>query len=77
VRLDSFTPNLLSYMLLPWNIYSGGVVISEAGTHEKVAALVYIAAFAPDAGREFIEAHDAFTDGGLAVSIVEKLRASR
>src|SRR6476659_6281956 len=28
----------------------GGAVISEAGTHESVAALVYIAAFAPDAG---------------------------
>jgi pimeloyl-ACP methyl ester carboxylesterase len=28
----------------------GGVVITEAGTHEKVAALGYIAAFAPDAG---------------------------
>jgi len=28
----------------------GGVVISEAGTHPKVAGLVYIAAFAPDAG---------------------------
>jgi len=28
----------------------GGAVISEAGTHEKVAALVYIAAFAPDQG---------------------------
>jgi len=28
----------------------GGAVISEAGTHEKVAGLVYIAAFAPDAG---------------------------
>lgn len=26
----------------------GGAVISEAGTHPKVAALVYIAAFAPD-----------------------------
>jgi hypothetical protein len=26
------------------------VVITEAGTHDKVAALVYIAAFAPDAG---------------------------
>ncbi|MFJ7077491.1 alpha/beta hydrolase [Streptomyces sp. NPDC098781] len=26
----------------------GGAVISEAGNHEKVAALVYIAAFAPD-----------------------------
>jgi pimeloyl-ACP methyl ester carboxylesterase len=28
----------------------GGVVITEAGMHEKVAALGYIAAFAPDAG---------------------------
>ncbi|MFI6294674.1 alpha/beta fold hydrolase [Nonomuraea sp. NPDC050790] len=28
----------------------GGVVISEAGTHADVAALVYIAAFAPDKG---------------------------
>jgi pimeloyl-ACP methyl ester carboxylesterase len=28
----------------------GGVVISEAGNHEKVAGLAYIAAFAPDAG---------------------------
>jgi pimeloyl-ACP methyl ester carboxylesterase len=28
----------------------GGVVITEAGTHDQVAALVYIAAFAPDAG---------------------------
>src|SRR4029077_9161560 len=26
----------------------GGAVISEAGTHPKVAALVYICAFAPD-----------------------------
>jgi pimeloyl-ACP methyl ester carboxylesterase len=28
----------------------GGAVISEAGTHEKVAGLVYITAFAPDRG---------------------------
>jgi pimeloyl-ACP methyl ester carboxylesterase len=28
----------------------GGVVVTEAGTHEQVAALVYIAAFAPDKG---------------------------
>jgi pimeloyl-ACP methyl ester carboxylesterase len=28
----------------------GGVVITEAGTHERAAGLVYIAAFAPDAG---------------------------
>ena len=28
----------------------GGVVITEAGTHEKVAALGYVCAFAPDVG---------------------------
>jgi pimeloyl-ACP methyl ester carboxylesterase len=28
----------------------GGAVITEAGTHDKVTALVYIAAFAPDNG---------------------------
>ena len=28
----------------------GGAVITEAGTHDKVTALVYIAAFAPDKG---------------------------
>jgi len=28
----------------------GGVVVSEAGTHENVTALAYIAAFAPDKG---------------------------
>lgn len=28
----------------------GGVVVTEAGRHERVAALVYIAAFAPDQG---------------------------
>jgi pimeloyl-ACP methyl ester carboxylesterase len=28
----------------------GGVVITEAGNNDKVAALVYVAAFAPDAG---------------------------
>src|SRR5215470_18053214 len=28
----------------------GGAVITEAGRHEKVAGLAYIAAFAPDAG---------------------------
>jgi pimeloyl-ACP methyl ester carboxylesterase len=36
-------------VILPGHSY-GGVVISEAGNHSKVAALVYIAAFAPDAG---------------------------
>ena len=28
----------------------GGAVITEAGTHERVAALVYVCAFGPDAG---------------------------
>src|SRR4030095_8678390 len=28
----------------------GGVVITEAGNHPKVAALVYVTAFAPDKG---------------------------
>src|SRR4051794_19558323 len=28
----------------------GGVVVTEAGRHERVAGLAYIAAFAPDAG---------------------------
>jgi pimeloyl-ACP methyl ester carboxylesterase len=28
----------------------GGVVITEAGSHDRVAGLVYVAAFAPDAG---------------------------
>ena len=28
----------------------GGVVVTEAGTHDQVGALVYIAAFAPDKG---------------------------
>jgi len=28
----------------------GGAVVSEAGTHDAVAALVYVAAFAPDKG---------------------------
>jgi pimeloyl-ACP methyl ester carboxylesterase len=29
----------------------GGTVITEAGAHDRVAALVYVAAFAPDAGQ--------------------------
>jgi pimeloyl-ACP methyl ester carboxylesterase len=35
----------------------GGAVITEAGTHDKVTALVYIAAFAPDKG-ESVKALD-------------------
>jgi len=33
----------------------GGAVITEAGTHDKVAALVYITAFAPDTGESVVQ----------------------
>ncbi|WP_020652741.1 alpha/beta fold hydrolase [Massilia niastensis] len=33
----------------------GGTVITEAGQHDKVASLVYVAAFAPDAGQSTME----------------------
>lgn len=33
----------------------GGVIITEAGVDRKVAALVYVAAMAPDVGQSFIE----------------------
>lgn len=33
----------------------GGVVITEAGNDPKVAGLVYVAAFAPDAGQSIVE----------------------
>ena len=39
----------------------GGAVITEAGTHDKVTALVYIAAFAPDKG-ESVKALDGDPD---------------
>jgi pimeloyl-ACP methyl ester carboxylesterase len=35
----------------------GGVVITEAGNDPKVAALVYVAAFAPDQGRVSVRPH--------------------
>jgi pimeloyl-ACP methyl ester carboxylesterase len=42
----------------------GGAVITEAGTHEKVAALVYITAFAPDQGESVSSLIGTFpTDG--------------
>lgn len=37
----------------------GGVVITEAGTHEKVGALVYVSAFAPSVGQSI---NDLFAD---------------
>jgi pimeloyl-ACP methyl ester carboxylesterase len=42
----------------------GGAVITEAGLHEKVAALVYIAAFAPDAGESVTTLIGGFPAGG-------------
>ena len=33
----------------------GGVVITEAGNDPKVAGLVYVAAFAPDAGQSIVD----------------------
>jgi len=33
----------------------GGTVITDAGQHDKVASLVYVAAFAPDAGKSTAE----------------------
>jgi pimeloyl-ACP methyl ester carboxylesterase len=42
----------------------GGAVITEAGRHENVAGLVYIAAFAPDAGESVNTLIAAFPAGG-------------
>ena len=39
----------------------GGTVVSEAGTHSKVAVLVYVAALAPEPGEEFGELSARFT----------------
>lgn len=41
----------------------GGIVISEAGNHEKVAGIVYVAAFAPDDNQSLSEAAQAFPPG--------------
>ena len=42
----------------------GGAVITEAGLHDKVAALVYIAAFAPDKGESVNTLLAGFPDDG-------------
>jgi pimeloyl-ACP methyl ester carboxylesterase len=42
----------------------GGAVITEAGTHEKVAALVYISAFAPDKEESVNTLISGFPSGG-------------
>ncbi|GID28864.1 alpha/beta fold hydrolase [Paractinoplanes brasiliensis] len=38
----------------------GGTVITEAGTHEKVAGLVYVSALAPDAGENTSQQYEGF-----------------
>lgn len=38
----------------------GGTVITEAGTHENVAGLVYVAALAPDAGETTSQQYEGF-----------------
>ncbi len=38
----------------------GGTVITEAGQHDKVASLVYVAAFAPDAGKSTKETGEGY-----------------
>jgi pimeloyl-ACP methyl ester carboxylesterase len=42
----------------------GGAVITEAGTHEKVAALVYVSAFAPDKEESVNTLISGFPTGG-------------
>src|SRR3954464_15565546 len=42
----------------------GGAVITEAGTHENVAGLVYIAAFAPDTGESVLSLIGTFPQDG-------------
>jgi len=38
----------------------GGTVITDAGQHDKVASLVYVAAFAPDAGKSTLETGEGY-----------------
>jgi pimeloyl-ACP methyl ester carboxylesterase len=38
----------------------GGTVITQAGQHDKVGSLVYVAAFAPDAGKSTLETGEGY-----------------
>jgi pimeloyl-ACP methyl ester carboxylesterase len=50
----------------------GGAVITEAGVHEKVKALVYVAAFAPSVDQSSIDTVKAYpTPPGLAHPVVD------
>ncbi len=48
----------------------GGTVITEAGTDDKVKALVYVAAFAPSAGQSLIDTVKAYPNPPGAASMV-------
>ena len=50
----------------------GGAVITEAGTHENVAGLVYIAAFAPDDGESVGAIIEGFPTDGPVPPIVPR-----
>src|SRR5215813_2929912 len=45
----------------------GGAVITEAGNHPKVAALVYISAFAPDTGESAASLEQAVPPAGKGI----------
>src|SRR6202023_3260748 len=45
----------------------GGAVITEAGNHPKVAALVYVAAFAPDTGESCATIEQALPPAGTGI----------
>src|ERR1700704_4720109 len=47
----------------------GGTVLSEVGTDPKVAALVYVAARAPDAGEDFVSLSGKFPTGPVRAGI--------
>jgi len=40
----------------------GGVVITEAGVHEKVKSLVYVASYTPDAGQSLVDTVKGYPD---------------
>jgi pimeloyl-ACP methyl ester carboxylesterase len=50
----------------------GGTVITEAGDDPKVAGLVYVAAFAPDAGQSTFDAGAGFPTPGAAEVVVDQ-----
>jgi pimeloyl-ACP methyl ester carboxylesterase len=54
----------------------GGVVITEAGNDPKVVSLVYVAAFAPDAGQSIGEISQAFAKLPDSISCSRNLTAS-